>query len=410
MANDFAKQELMYFDKFAETFDKDLDLSMKVSHFTPETVSLERSRASTYQRRMPQIADTVDGFDISGETPDDLLDRFVPGQVNTHKNTLFVMDAKELRDPIQMEEAVRASRQQLAAQIEVSVANKAALEAGIVVKRNALTGYDDLAEAESRMNERGIRFGERPFVFNTRDNAAVASNLAARQTINSKPTNAIERSEIGNFAGFNVSRTDLLPTIAAGSSATITVNGAVTAHTVTAMTSDIPTDNRYQTFTASASHGLVVGDAIQFDGVNQVHTITKQDTGKLATFRVYAVATNEITVNAMVVTGPYQNVTAVPADGAAVTVLNNVATQANVFWAKDSIELAKGSIDTSTMNGAGMAVRTMTTPQGIQLVMAKQANIRTFKVETRIHVYYGVTVLDPCRCGILLANQTGSVN
>lgn len=410
MANDFTKQELIAFDKYQEGFDKELDLSMNIAQFTPGPVELERAISATYQRRQPKMAEVIDGFDISGETADDLIDRFVPGFVNKHKNVFFNMNAKELRDPMQMDDAIRSSRRQLAAQVEVDVAEAVANQAAIVIKRNVPTGYADLARCETAMRQRGIQAGDWSLYLNSEDNASMADNLASRQTINQKPTTAMERSRIGNMASFKVGSVDLLPTITGSASTGVTVNGAVTAHTVAVMADNRPVDNRYQDITLSASHGLVVGDAIQIDGVDTVHVLTKQPTGRPYTFRVYGVSGNTVTINAMVTAGPYQNVTAVPADSAAVTVLNNETKMANVFWTKDSVELAKGSIDTSTMNGAGLSVRSATTPQGIQLVMAKQAGLKTFKVETRLHIYYDVNVLDPTRCGLMLCNQTGAVN
>ncbi|URO00945.1 hypothetical protein NB069_08790 [Leclercia adecarboxylata] len=99
------------------------------------------------------------------------------------------------------------------------------------------------------------------------------------------------------------------------------------------------------TITVSAE-GLAVGDAFTIAGVYAVHQVKKTKTPRLKTFRVVNVngATAEITPP-VIPAGPYQNVSAKGASGAAITILNTTDESPSIFWRKNSVEIVKGSFD-----------------------------------------------------------------
>ena len=171
-------------------------------------------------------------------------------------------------------------------------------------------------------------------------------------------------------------------------------------------------DNRFQNLTVSATANVKAGDCFTLAGVNAVHNITKGDTGQLMTFRVVSVVSGTV----LQITPPiisaggstdaeleYKNVTAAPANGAAITWLNTAAAYLNPFWHKSAIELLPGRI--AFPDNAGMDVMRGTTDQGLELVMVKQGDIQTGKIRYRFDTRFGVVALNPQMMGVELFSQ-----
>ncbi|MDV2948721.1 P22 phage major capsid protein family protein, partial [Acinetobacter baumannii] len=78
----------------------------------------------------------------------------------------------------------------------------------------------------------------------------------------------------------------------------------------------------------------------------------------------------------------YQNVSATPANGAVITMLNTATAFAKPFWHRDAIELIPARYAVPT--NAGAAVLRATTDQGIELVFQKQYDINTMKTKYRL--------------------------
>lgn len=410
MANSFNKEEVVLFEKVLERFEKDLTLSQNCSRYTPDATGMQR-QGDTYWRPMPFIAETVDGMDISG-LYGDLKGLSVPGTLSHINNVPWTLDAKELRDEWYMDQQSAAAAQALAARVESAIALNVANTGAQVVKRGALSGYDDLAECEAVLTEIGVPRQMRKMFLNTRDNNKIAANLAGRETLNQRPDSALSENQIGKrYAGFDTFNVDVLPrlTAAAGGGA-ITVDGAdqalVPAATSTAASGETSNvDNRYQTLTVSATTNVAAGDCFTIAGVNKCHLITKEDTGQLFTLRVIEVINGTtLRVTAMIDDGPYQNVTAAPANGAAITFLNTVTAPTNVFWHQSSVEVIAGRLAAEQLKG--MEVMQGTTENGIQVVMARQGNIDDFTQKYRWTIFYGTVNLNPLMNGIMLGGQS----
>jgi len=148
-----------------------------------------------------------------------------------------------------------------------------------------------------------------------------------------------------------------------------------------------------------------------------VHHITKEDTGQPKTFRVTGIVSGAggsgvVQISPAIVSNggstdaeaQYQNVTATPADGAAITWLNTADAYVNPFWQKDALEILPGSYAVPT--DAGAAVMRASTDQGIELVMQKQYDINTMKTKYRLDTLFGVVNKQPEMSGIMLFGQT----
>jgi hypothetical protein len=417
--NDFSKEERVAFDDILEGFNDALVISAKVSKYDIGDVEAERA-SDTIWRPQPYIFETKTGMDQTGNFVGN-TQLSVPSSLAEVESAPFLLNAKELRDAVQEDRLVRAAKQKLASDINTRLLNTASMQGAVVVARSvAATGYDDVAEIDSVFNERGVPMGDRHLCLNSRDYNKMASNLAERQTMNEMPTEAYRKSYVGDVAGFDTCKMDVSQNLTAAAGVGVTFNGANQRHvpkaTETLAGAKRNVDNRYQDITVAVTSGTVkAGDCFQIAGVNSVHMITKEDTGQPMTFRVIAVnSATSLKISPAIVDGThggavksekqYQNVSATPADGAAITFLNTVTTKTNPFWHKDAIELLPGRL--IMPKKSGLRVMSATTDQGIHVLMTAQGDINDLSVKYRLDTYYGTVCTDPMMAGIELFGQT----
>ena len=421
MANTFSKEERVAFEMMTEGFEDALVLSRNVNVFNSDSAQMERSN-DTIWRPAPYILNSVDGApgtDI-GALYQDATQLSVPATLGFSKTAPWTLNASELRDALQENRLGDAAKQRIASDINIAVMNVAAAQGTVVVARPlAAAGYDDVAECDAVFNEQGIPMDARYLALSSRDYNGMASNLAARQTMNQKPTNAYERSYVGPVAGFETYKMDYANRIAvgAGTYTADTTGGnvdTVPASTVATVNGQNNVDNRTQNLTTTSNTGVVAGDCITIAGINSVHHITKQDTGQLKTFRVISVTSGTVLViSPQIVTASttptdaelqYKNCELVSTSGtAACTKLNIAAAAINPFWHKDSIELMPGRYAGDT-DGATML--RYTSEQGIELTLTKQFEIDTRVTKYRLDTFFGVTMCAPEMAGIVLFGQT----
>jgi hypothetical protein len=422
MANAFSKEERVAFENILEGFQDALVLSKQISVYSTDMNEMERS-GDIIWRPQPYISQSFAGMDQTANFRD-YVQLSVPATLGFSRSVPWILDAKQLRDALQEQRLGESARQKLASDINLAVNNVAAFYGTLVVKRTAAaTGYDDVAQCEAIMNEQGIMFNDRSLALSTRDYNNMASNLAGRQTMQGKPVGAYERSFVGQVASFDTFKLDYAPRLALAAGVTVTVNGANQYYTPravsTATTGETANvDNRFQTINLTVTSGAVkAGDSFNLAGVNAVHHITKVDTGQLKTFRIVgqvsgtAGATGAYQISPPIISNgggtdaeaEYQNVTATPASGAAVTWLNTATGYMNPFWQKDAIEILPGRF--AVPSDAGTAVIRASTDQGIELVMQKFYDINTMKTKYRLDTLYGVVNKQPEMSGILLFSQ-----
>lgn len=154
-------------------------------------------------------------------------------------------------------------------------------------------------------------------------------------------------------------------------------------------------------WTAAAAQRLNAGDIVTFAGCFSVNPVTKQTTNQLMQFVVTANASSDgagnltMTVSPAIITaGPFQNVTASPTNGGAVTVNGTAATSyaRNLAWHQDAFELAVVKmVDLAEFGGWG-AVRSQ---DGFSLRVFRQAAISTDTVGNRVDALYGWATVYP---------------
>ena len=421
MANSFNKEERVAFENILEGFQDALVLSRNVSVFNTDQTMMERANDVIW-RPMPYVAQSFSGTNQTANFKD-MTQLAVPASINTSRSVPWTMNSRELRDAMQEGRLGDSAKQKLASDINVALMTVAANFGSLVVKRTAAaSGFDDLAAADAIMNEQGVQQFDRYAALSSRDYNNMASNLANRGTMNSKPTTAYEKAYVGNVAGFETFKLDYANSLIVRAGTTVSINGANQYYTpkstsvaVTGETSNV--DNRFQNINITVGSGTVkVGDAFTIAGVNAVHQITKGDTGQLKTFRIVGIVsgaggTGTVTITPPIISGggstdaelQYKNVTAAPANGAVVTFLNTATASVNPFWQKDALEILPGRY--SVPSDAGVAVMRASTDQGLEVVMQKQYDINTMITKYRLDVLFGVVNKQPEMSGILLFGQ-----
>lgn len=418
MVNNFSKEERVAFDQVFEAFEDGLVLSKMFRKYALDDVTAERT-GNTIWRPQPYIAQSFTGIDQSANFARNYTQLSVPTTIGYSHSVPLTLSATELRDLLQEKRLGEAAMQRLASDINVDCSNLAALTGTIVSKRtSAASGFDDVAALDTAMNRVGIPMTGRKACYSSGDYNNMASDLASRVLDNSKSLDAYERARVGMVSSFDTYKLDYAYRLPAAAGSGITLNAAnqyytpkATSTAATGQVSNV--DNRYQQITVNSTTGVVAGDAFALAGVNEVHHITKADTGSSKTFRVISVdSSTTMTISPPIIsaggnTDPelqYKNCSATPASTAALTFLNTVAASANPFWQEDAYEIVPGHYRPS--EDAGMAVLSSTTANGIQVTMVRQGAIGDLSTKYRWDVFYGLVNKQPEMTGIQLFSQS----
>lgn len=411
MPNALAKDLELMFEEVVEGFEASCVISREAATSYPDAQTMQRA-GDTFYKKQEKHAAIVTGLDVSAATRTDVIDRFVPTVYRSPDNVIYELDAKELRDEAHMRDMGRAAAESLAGEIDKQIFLAVKNYATIFVKKVGAITWDDGATAEALMISRGIKSGNRKLFLNPFNYATIAKDLGNRAYLGDRSKDAYERSKVPDVATFSTFRTDNVENLAAIGTVTGTTVSGATSHTISAMTGDVPTDNRVGALTVAGANiaNIKNGDCFTLANsgtpINTVHMITKQDTGQAQTFRVISGGgtANLVISPKIVATGPYQNVTAGAANGATLTFLNTATKPVNPFWAQGAVALDFGRL--AFPAGTGAQVMTATTKNGVPIVQVAQVNAQTGKVFVRHTTLYAATVLDPEKCGLIVADQT----
>jgi hypothetical protein len=157
-------------------------------------------------------------------------------------------------------------------------------------------------------------------------------------------------------------------------------------------------------WTAAVAARVAQGDVFTIAGVNSVNPETKQDTGVLQNFVATAAASSDGSGNltmiispAIIAGGAYQNVTARPADNAAITVKTGTAATSysqNLIWHKDAITFV--SPKQEIPGGMDMAYQaSLADDGGVSLRFVRGFDITNNKFISRFDILWGAAVTLP---------------
>lgn len=421
MPSSFTKEEKVVFDDMIEGFDDLLVIGKSAKLYDPFANGEEALRSGDRAWiQAPMISSTYDGFDQTSNFGD-MTEMAVPITIGFHKVDPIKVSSKQLRNETALRMKADASKLKLASDVNIALFNTAALQGSVFVKRaGAPTGFDDIALGDAALTEIGVPVMDRKMFLAPRVANAMAGNLASRNEDSVRSRSAYEKALIrSDVAGFEVFKNDQSVRLAPAGGGATTVNGAGQYWTPRATDTvgageTVNVDNRYSplAITAFAYAAVKVGDAFTIAGVNSVHMISKQDTGQLQTFRVVGKpSANTITIAPAMISGEggtragrdYQNVTAAPATGAAITWLNTAAAEVNPFFVKDNLLLIPGSYAVDPEDG--WQVMRAQTDLGIGITYTRQGEINDLSVKARWDIDFGTSLLNPQMAGAIMFGQ-----
>lgn len=430
MAVNTPKEVEVAFDEMLEGFDDMLVIAQEVRKYNLPGDAENHSRITDkVWRPMPFIPAVYDGFDQTANFGN-ITELSVPVSVANHHAVPVTFSSKDARNQQTISRYFQDAGLSLASRVNLNVFNIAANWATLVSKRTvAATGFDDVAEMSAIMTEQGVPNFQKKAFYSARDYLKMAGNIAKPQTSDNRlATTSYERAYIRAIGGFTLFENDQTKILPAATATGVTItNTQPLYYTPTPATFDVdgnPTnvDNRVQTISINVTGNTVkVGDAFVFAGtpVNAVHHISKQNTGQLKTFRIVKIVTGAGGTGTVQITPPiisgtggtraeleYQNVTAAPANGAAITFLNTVAAPVNVFFHERAIELIPGTFAVDPADGWNVVMRGTTPKLGLPITFARQGNINDLSAKVRLDIDYGVGAVQPEMIGLQLFSQT----
>lgn len=251
--------------------------------------------------------------------------------------------------------------------------------------------YAAVAAVGQRLDEMSApRDGRRSFALSPSGNGALIQGFGGLFNDADRIGKQYKTGIMENLLGINPFMDQNIPIHVSGTqpaSATNAVNGAgQTGATITVNT-------------AAITGTLNVGDVIQFAGVNAVNPVNRLDTGSLADFVVTApVASGGTSISispAIVVTGPFQNVTASPANNATLTKRGTAGQSytSNIAFHRDAFTLAMVPMDTPDP-GTGAKVTQMS-DEGFTVKVTKFYDGVNDCNATRLDVLFGYAATYP---------------
>jgi hypothetical protein len=260
---------------------------------------------------------------------------------------------------------------------------------------SAMTFAKALA-ASGKLTDNLTPYDGRTLNLTTQDNIDMVDALKGLFNAQDKLSSNYKEGRLaGPFAGFEgIYENTLLGNHTTGTAAATTnylVNGA---------------DQTGATLTVDGgSTTFLDGDIITIAGVNRVHPETKADTGILQQFVVTAnsgtSATSLAISPSITITGGKQNVTAAPADNAAVSKVGGGASSVftnSMAYHKDAFTFA--TADLVMPKGVDMAARKVL--DGVSMRIVRDYDINNDKFPCRIDILYGYAAKRPqlaCRIG-----------
>lgn len=412
--NDLTKNLQVYFDQTVEGFDASVVLAQQAAQYTPQATDMSRAN-NTFWRPQPAILQVRSGWDTTGVDPESLQKLSVPASLNSPGNIEIALNLQEMQDPSNMATATAAAQLQLAAHVDLAVAETVARTGSLVITGNGPMNWKMGATADAVMNEQGVKMGsERSMFLSPQHYIDIADELKSKQFHQGDVKTAWDEARIPNIAGFKTFQTDYTGYIPAPTVAVTAALTADVAYVPKAMTTnnggngEVPVDNRFATMSVDITAGeLRPGDAFTVAGVYAVHHIKKTATPRLKTFRVVKVEGAIVTYCPPIIPdGPYQNVTVKGAAGAALSVINNTDQAPTSFWRKDSVELIRGSFDNlGNLNGGARFMKATTKKLGLPIAMLYWLDGKSVIYAVKWLVFFGVNNLNPEMNGIILPNQ-----
>lgn len=251
----------------------------------------------------------------------------------------------------------------------------------------AANSFGNITQAQKLLTDSLAPYGDRSYLHNPQSVVDMLADTKGLFQDSSSISKQYKDGQLGKIAGFEHYENTLMPVHSTGTAAATTgylVNGASQSG------SSLTVDGGTTTF--------LKGDVITIAGVNRVHPETKANTGVLQQFVVTAdsgtSATTLAVSPAITATGGRQNVSAVPADNAAISKIGGGASadwQETLAFSKNAFAFA--TADLILPNGVDFAAREVS--DGISMRIVRDYAISSDTMPCRIDVLYGYKAIRP---------------
>jgi len=263
-----------------------------------------------------------------------------------------------------------------------------------------------VADVKAQLTRNATPFDMRHAVYEATAGGTIAAAIpytAGTSVPDSFSGQSLREATVGRFAGFDIHESEAI---------TRHTNGTHTTGSTPLVNDGAPAADSYPTGTGQAWTTTVVtngwaastavlkaGDIITIAGVNSVNPKTYQDTGLLQRFTVINDVTSvgaaaTLTISPPLITsGPYQTVTAIYADNAAITVktgTEDTAYPQNLAFHKKAITLAMAPLqppDNTLSSSESM--------DGISISYVRDGDVLKYRTIHRLDILYGVLLQIP---------------
>ena len=316
--------------------------------------------------RLPNQFSVRTGATLSSQ---DVTENSVTLSVATQKGVDFTFSSEELSLHIDefKNRYIEPAMAVLASNIESDAFSMSKDVYNFVAGQGSANTFANITEAQKQLTLGLAPYGDRIYMHDPQSVVDMLADTKGLFQDSGQIAKQYKEGMLGRIAGFDHYENTLVPTHTCGTAAATTgylINGA--SQSGTSMTVD------------TGSTTFLVGDLITIAGVNRVHPETKADTGVL------------------------QNLSAVPADNAAVSKLGGASGADwtdTLAYQKDSFVFA--TADLVMPEGIDFAAREVM--DGISMRIVRDYSISADTFPCRIDILYGYKTVRPetaCRVGI----------
>lgn len=354
----------------------------------------------------------------------DITESTVPVTVNPELGIDFAVSDYDLTTAVRNDGSIdKAFKDRFLKPAGLRIAAELDFQVGTLIKNSAhqLVGtpgtgpstYQHIADAQVPMDNMACpRDGMRYAAFSPTANAALVGGFSGLFNKTEAIAKNFTKGTLQDALGLNISMSQNVPSHQVGPlGGTPLVNGANQG-----LINSGATDNPYASYTdlltdgwtAAAALRLRKGDVITLGlggtRVESVNPETKASTGDLQQFVVVSDASSDGSGNAtvrispaIIAGGAFQNVTARPADNAAITVVTGTASttyRQNIFWHRDAVTFVSPEMEVP--NNMDMAYQASLADEGsISLRFVRGFDILNNRRISRFDVLWGAAVTLP---------------
>lgn len=358
---------------------------------------------ASIQVRRPVMFEASSGATLGSAT--DIEERAATVTLDQRQKVHFEITSQDMTLSVEdmTERFIRPAMQELAQKVETDLGGVYTNIANFSgTPGTTPTTFLSVANSGAVLSKLGVPMNERCLFVNADAAVALADGL---KTVfpESIARKAIEEASVGRYGRFDIFESNSVATHTVGvATGTPLVNGASQNTTYAASGDDWAQTLATDGWTNSTAGILKAGDVITIAGVNSVNRRTRVDTGDLQTFVVTADADSgastgpaSLTISPPIITsGPYQTVTAAPADNAAITVKtgsSGVSYPQNIGFHKNAVTLAMAPLD-MPQDGASSARESF---NGVSIRSVRQYDITNDKTVFRFDILYGIKAQNP---------------